>query len=389
MAWRDDCTKHKPKTGGMSTKFGEAKKSSLSPTKRSRINPKRPGPQEARDKDSSDIRRFGGGVDQTFADQPPHPPGCAPRGHGTGIPAILDDLMEATPVSSPKKTLNHNEIFVKFFTNFHQLQPASHQLSGQQRSTEELSVGSSVPQCSKRFEMMIDTTEPGRWRRKEEILPYTMPLKISLDTMPPEILPCTMPPKILPETMPPDILPEAPAPPRGEKRGDGDPAPPRGEKRGDGDRYAPARDRAVGGDGGHYAAVPNVDPGGQQRPEVIGTLCGRGGFEDPSRSRVRIPDRRRHFLIHTSQWTFPTCLRGPKEELPIKPRPLQEVHQRKTLVMGPVFPNENRNLNKWETQRNSLRSSFVFQFVKTMLFILTILGGVECIRNSHISCEVA
>ena len=61
MAWRDDCTKHKPKTGGMSTKFGEAKKSSLPPTKRSRINPKRPGPQEARDKDSSDIGRFGGG----------------------------------------------------------------------------------------------------------------------------------------------------------------------------------------------------------------------------------------------------------------------------------------------------------------------------------------
>ena len=85
-----------------------------------------------------------------------------------------------------------------------------------------------------------------------------------------------MPPDILPETMPPDILPEAPAPPRGEKRGDGDPAPPRGEKRGDGDRYAPARDRAVGGDGGHYAAVPNVDPGGQQRPEVSGTFCGRG-----------------------------------------------------------------------------------------------------------------
>ena len=146
-------------------------------------------------------------------------------------------------------------------------------------------------------------------------------------------------------------LPEAPAPPRGEKRGDGDPAPPRGEKRGDGDRYAPARDRAVGGDGGHYAAVPNVDPGGQQRPEAIGTFCGRGRFKDPSRSRVRIPDRRRHFLIHTSQWTFPTCLRGPKEELPIKPRPLQEVHQRKTLVMGPAFPNENRNPNKWETQK--------------------------------------
>ena len=136
------------------------------------------------------------------------------------------------------------------------------------------------------------------------------------------------------------------APPKGEKSGDGDPAPPRGERREDGNRYTPAAPWEE-----TAAAVPNVDPGGQQRPEVIGTLCGRGGFEDPSRSRVRDPDRRRHFLIHTSQWTFPTCLRGPKEELPIKPRPLQEVHQRKTLVMGPAFPNENRNPNKWETQK--------------------------------------
>ena len=38
------------------------------------------------------------------------------------------------------------------------------------------------------------------------------------------------------------------------------PAPPWGEKRGDGD---------------HYAPVPYVDPGGRQ-PEVIGALCGRG-----------------------------------------------------------------------------------------------------------------
>ena len=77
-----------------------------------------------------------------------------------------------------------------------------------------------------------------------EILPCTMPLKISPEilpyAMPLKISPETMPPDILPETMPPDILPEAPAPPRGEKRGDGDPAPPRGEKRGDGDRYTPA-----------------------------------------------------------------------------------------------------------------------------------------------------
>ena len=38
------------------------------------------------------------------------------------------------------------------------------------------------------------------------------------------------------------------------------PAPPWGERRGDGD---------------HYAPVPYVDPGGRQ-PEVIGALCGRG-----------------------------------------------------------------------------------------------------------------
>merc|ERR1712016_301006 len=105
-----------------------------------------------------------------------------------------------------------------------------------------------------------------------EISPDTMPPEILQDTMPPEILPDTMPPEILPDTMPPDISPDAPAPPRGEKRGDGDPAPPRGERTEDGDRYAP---------------VPNVDPGGRQRPEVIGTLCGRGRFKDPSRSRIR------------------------------------------------------------------------------------------------------
>merc|ERR1712025_257390 len=67
-----------------------------------------------------------------------------------------------------------------------------------------------------------------------------MPPEISPDTMPPDISPDTMPPEISPDMMPPDILPEAPAPPRGEKRGDGDPAPPKGERREDGDRYTPA-----------------------------------------------------------------------------------------------------------------------------------------------------
>ena len=110
--------------------------------------------------------------------------------------------------------------------------------------------------------MVIDTLQPRRWRRKEErckscggtpcvfthpknrhrkptdhdVLvqaltvkvepldptpPDTLP-EILPDTMPPEILPDTMPPDILPDTMPPDILPEAPAPPRGERREDGD-----------------------------------------------------------------------------------------------------------------------------------------------------------------------
>merc|ERR1712110_507727 len=95
-----------------------------------------------------------------------------------------------------------------------------------------------------------------------------------LDPTPPDTLP-----EILPDTMPPDISPDAPVPPWEEKRGDGDPAPPRGERTEDGDRYAP---------------VPNVDPGGRQRPEVIGTLCGCGRFKDPSRSRIRISDRRKY-----------------------------------------------------------------------------------------------
>ena len=55
-----------------------------------------------------------------------------------------------------------------------------------------------------------------------KIWPDTMSPEISPDTMPPDISPDTMPPEISPDTMPPDILPEAPAPPRGERREDGD-----------------------------------------------------------------------------------------------------------------------------------------------------------------------
>ena len=90
MAWRDDCTKHKPKTGGMSTKFGEAKKSSLSPTKRLRIN--------------------------------------LPRGPGLGFQRYWT-IWWRRPVSSLKKTLNHNEIFVPHQPNVYGLP------SGQQCST--------------------------------------------------------------------------------------------------------------------------------------------------------------------------------------------------------------------------------------------------------------
>ena len=84
------------------------------------------------------------------------------------------------------------------------------------------------------------------------------------DSIPPagaDCLPDPIPPDTLvdhlPNPIPPDTLPDilldaqadsiAPAPPWGERRGDGD----------------------------HYAPVPYVDPGGQQ-PEVIGALCGHG-----------------------------------------------------------------------------------------------------------------
>ena len=75
-AWRDDCTNSK--TGGMSTKLGRQSQE---------IKPK---------------------FDQTFADQPPHPDSTwmCPKRPGTGIPAILDDLMEATPKKTPVSSPN-------------------------------------------------------------------------------------------------------------------------------------------------------------------------------------------------------------------------------------------------------------------------------------------
>ena len=70
------------------------------------------------------------------------------------------------------------------------------------------------------------------------------------DPIPPDTLVDHLPNPIPPDTLP-DILLDAQADSIA-------PAPPWGERRGDGD---------------HYAPVPYVDPGGRQ-PEVIGALCG-------------------------------------------------------------------------------------------------------------------
>ena len=108
--------------------------------------------------------------------------------------------------------------------------------------------------------------------------------------------------------------------------------------------------RAVGGDGGHYAAVPNVDPGGQQRPEVNGTFCGRG----PGPLSLVAPESA--FLIggDTSLSTLRSGRFRPASE--DRRRSYRSNRDRfkksindKTSVMGPASPNENRNPNKWET----------------------------------------
>ena len=205
-----------------------------------------------------------------------------------------------------------------------------------------------------------------------EHLPDPIPPEILLDTIPPDILP-----DILLDPIPPDILPDAqagtgtgagtiapapprgekrgdgdPAPPRGEKRGDGDPAPPWGEKRGDGDRYAPAppwgeRRGEKRGDGGHCAPVPYVDPGGRQRPEVIGTLCGRGlndwkryranrgRFKDPSRSQIYISDRRRY---RSNRGRFRPSSEDRRRSYRSNRDRFKKSINYKTLVMGPVSP---------------------------------------------------
>ena len=296
-AWRDDCTNSK--TGGMSTKLGRQS-------------------QETKPK-----------FDQTFADQPPHPGSTwmCPKRPGTGIPAILDDLMEATPkktpVSSPKKTPNHNGIFAQRSCP-----------EGKKRGDGDPALrGRKEERCKFCGGTPRVFNHPKNGHRK----PTDHDVLVQAPTVKVEPLDPTPPGPPASEGQRVDR--------RGSYRSNRDavghftgnfagydatgyfagydatgnftgydatgyfagrsrPAE-RGEERRWRSIYS---SRAVGGDGGHYAAVPNVDPGGQQRPEVI------GGFEDPSRSRVRDPDRRRHFLIHTSQWTFPTCLRGPKEE---------------------------------------------------------------------------
>ena len=85
-----------------------------------------------------------------------------------------------------------------------------------------------------------------------DCLPDPIPPDTLVDHLPNPIPPDTLP-DILLDPIPPDILLDAQADSIA-------PAPPWGERRGDGD---------------HYAPVPYVDPGGQQ-PEVIGALCGRG-----------------------------------------------------------------------------------------------------------------
>ena len=207
----------------------------------------------------------------------------------------------------------------------------------------------------------------------DPIPPDTLP-DILMDTIPPEHLPDTIPPEILLDTIPPDILPDAqassivPAPPRGGKRGDGDryaPAPPWEERRGDGGHYATVPYVDPGGqrDGGHYATIPYVDPGGQ-RPEVIGTLCGRN-LKDPSRSRIRISDRRRY---RSYRGRFRPSSEDRRRSYRSNRDRFKKSINYKTLVMGPVSPTKTQtgqrtfvpvfypvrmkredNPNKWET----------------------------------------
>ena len=186
----------------------------------------------------------------------------------------------------------------------------------------------------------------------------------------PEISPDTMPPEISPDTMPPDILPEAPAPPRGERREDGD-------------RYTPAApwEEMVVTMLPFPTLIPVDDNDLKSMALSVEVVAPEFAFLTGGNTA---------HTVDVSDMAPMAMALPQKEELPVKPRPLQEVHQRQDFSGGARVP---KRKPKPEQVGNSKEIVYVphllFQFVKTMLFILTILGGVECIRNSHISCEVA
>ena len=157
----------------------------------------------------------------------------------------------------------------------------------------------------------------------DSTMPDPMPPDTLLDHLPNPIPPDTLP-DILLDPIPPDILLDAQADSIA-------PAPPWGERRGDGD---------------HYAPVPYVDPGGQQ-PEVIGTLCGRGlnnwmryranrgRVKDPSRSQIFTSDRRRY---RSNRGRFRPSSEDRRRSYRSNRGRFKKSINYKTLVMGPVSP---------------------------------------------------
>ena len=171
-----------------------------------------------------------------------------------------------------------------------------------------------------------------------DCLPDPIPPDTLADHLPDPIPPDTLA-EHLPDPIPPDILLDAQADSIA-------PAPPWGERRGDGD---------------HYAPVPYVDPGGQQ-PEVIGTLCGRG-LKDPSCSQVFTFDRRRY---RSNRGRFRPSSEDRRRSYRSNRDRFKKSINYKTLVMGPVSPTKlengictsvfyfvrmkrEDNPNKWET----------------------------------------
>ena len=203
----------------------------------------------------------------------------------------MDDLVEATskktPVSSPKKTPNHNGIFA-------------------QRSCPEgkkRGDGDPAPRGRKeeRCKFCGGTPRVFNYPKNRHRKPTDHDVLVQAPTVKVEPLDPTPPGPPASEGQRVDrrgsyrsdrdavghftgnftgydatgYLPEAPAPPKKGRKEEME-IPPR-RRRGEKRRWRWIySSRAVGGDGGHHAAVPNIDPGGQQRPEVIGTFCGRG-----------------------------------------------------------------------------------------------------------------